>query len=115
MVVAEMLGLAAALIEVGTSEVGMNAEDSAAAPAVVEVLQRPPKAQQSDAAVHNSIGHIQLRGTGLGNVPAKGTGNSMRSDRTHLVCVRRLGTASEPAHIVDGTAASEGSLRRCGW
>lgn len=61
-------------------------------------------------SVHNPVGHIQPKGTGLENVPAKGTGTSMCSDRTHLFCVLRLGTASEPAHIVDGTAASEDSL-----
>ena len=107
-----MRELAAALAVVGTFEVGMIARDSAAAQVDEEVFVEPPQVRQVAVSIHNPVGHIQATGTGLGIVLGKGTGTSMCSDRTHLVCVLRLGIASEPAHIVDGTAASEGLLWR---
>ena len=109
-VVAEKLGVAA-LVGVGTSwlEIGATV---AAAQLDVEVFEGPPWASEVDMLFHGLIEHIQLRGTGLGKIQVKGTGNSMSSSRTHLVCALRLGTASEPGHIVGDTAASEDSLWR---
>ena len=83
-----------------TFGVEMNAGDSGEAQAVGEGSAILASAASLLAGmVQSSIGHIQTKSMGIGD--------SMCSDRTHLVCARWQGTAFEPGHIADTVASGD--------